>query len=168
MRERQDVILGGGLAGLTAAYTLQRAGETHWQLYERADRLGGLATTVAVDGYLFDHGPHILFTIDKEIEALMRDLLGENFHAQERQAFIYHHAHGGLYTRFPFQAHLHGLPAAIVSARLLSSLVFGTSPGDPAVFVGVPIALLVTVVFAGFVPARRAMRVDPLVALRYE
>ncbi len=61
-----------------------------------------------------------------------------------------------------------GLPAAIVSARLLSSLVFGTSPGDPAVFVGVPIGLLVTVVFAGFVPARRAMRVDPLVALRYE
>src|SRR5436190_3617695 len=118
MHERHDVILGGGLAGLTAAYTLQEAGESHWRVFERGDRVGGLATTVAVDGYLFDHGPHILFTIDREIEALIRDLLGDNFHAQERQAFIYHHAHQ-LYTRFPFQAHLHGLPAHIVKDCLV-------------------------------------------------
>lgn len=118
MRERQDVILGGGLAGMTAAWTLQQAGETHWQLYEKEERVGGLARSVAVDGYLFDHGPHILFTIDKEMEALIRDLLGDNFHAQERQAFIYHHAHR-LYTRFPFQAHLHGLPAPIVKDCLV-------------------------------------------------
>jgi UDP-galactopyranose mutase len=113
MRERQDVILGGGLSGMTAAYTLQQAGETHWQLYEREDRVGGLARSIAVDGYLFDFGPHILFTIDAEMEALIRDLLGDNFHAQERQAFIYHHA-WDLYTRFPFQAHLYGLPVPLV------------------------------------------------------
>ena len=35
MSERQDVILGAGLSGLTAGYTLQRAGEDHWQIYER-------------------------------------------------------------------------------------------------------------------------------------
>ncbi len=113
MRERQDVILGGGLSGMTAAYTLQQAGATGWQLYEREERVGGLARSVAIDGYLFDHGPHILFTIDGEIEALIRDLLGDNFHAQERRAFIYHHAHR-LYTRFPFQAHLFGLPVPMV------------------------------------------------------
>ena len=113
MRERQDLILGGGLSGMTAAHTLQQAGETWWQLYERESRLGGLARSVAVDGYLFDYGPHILFTIDAEIEALIRDLLGDNFHAQERRAFIYHHA-CGRYTRFPFQAHLYGLPVPMV------------------------------------------------------
>jgi protoporphyrinogen oxidase len=118
VEERKDVILGGGLAGMTAALTLQDAGESHWQIYEKEARLGGLARSVAADGYLFDFGPHILFTIDPEMEALIRDLLGENFHAQERQAFIYHHAYD-LYTRFPFQAHLHGLPPAIVSECLI-------------------------------------------------
>jgi protoporphyrinogen oxidase len=118
MRERQDVILGGGLSGLTAAFTLQQAGETHWQLYERESRVGGLARSTAVDGYLFDFGPHILFTIDPEMEALIRDLLGDNFHAQERQAFIYHHS-CGRYTRFPFQAHLHGLPVPVVKDCLV-------------------------------------------------
>jgi putative ABC transport system permease protein len=61
-----------------------------------------------------------------------------------------------------------GLPSAIVSARLLASLVYGTSPGDPLVFVGVPLALFLAVILAGYIPARRAMRVDPMVALRYE
>ena len=61
-----------------------------------------------------------------------------------------------------------GLPSAIVSARLLASLVYGTSPGDPLVFVGVPLALFLAVILAGYIPARQAMRVDPMVALRYE
>lgn len=103
---------------MTAAYTLQQAGESWWQLYEKESRLGGLARSTAVGGYLFDYGPHILFTIDPEMEALIRELLGENFHAQERQAFIYHHR-CGIYTRFPFQAHLHGLPVPMVQDCLV-------------------------------------------------
>lgn len=118
MRNRQDVILGGGLAGLTAAYTFQQAGQDHWRVYERESRVGGLARSIAVDGYLFDHGPHILFTIDAEMEALIRDLLGDNFHAQQREAWIYHQA-CDLYTQFPFQAHLFGLPVPIVEECLV-------------------------------------------------
>ena len=121
MNDRQDVILGAGLAGLTAAHTLQELGETHWQTYEREERVGGHARSVEVDGYTFDFGPHILFAADAEIGALIRDLLDTNFTAQSREAYIYHHAHG-LYTRFPFQAHLHGLPADTV-LDCLSSLV---------------------------------------------
>ncbi|MDH3744917.1 MAG: FAD-dependent oxidoreductase [Acidobacteriota bacterium] len=113
MPARQDVILGGGLAGLSAAYHLQLAGQSDWQVYEREQLPGGLARTVEVDGYRFDYGPHILFTIDKEMEELIRDLLGDNFHAQERRAYIYHEAHD-LYTQFPFQGHLYGLPIPIV------------------------------------------------------
>lgn len=113
MPERQDVILGGGLAGLTATYTFQQQGQDHWRVFEREDRVGGLARSISADGYLFDYGPHILFTIDDEMESLIRDLLGDNFHAQEREAWIYHRAHD-LYTQFPFQAHLYGLPVPIV------------------------------------------------------
>jgi UDP-galactopyranose mutase len=103
---------------MTAAFTLQRAGEDQWQVYERESNVGGLARTMEVDGYRFDYGPHILFTIDQEIKELIQDLLGDNFHAQERRAYIYHKAHD-LYTKFPFQAHLYGLPVQIVQECLV-------------------------------------------------
>jgi protoporphyrinogen oxidase len=118
---QQDVILGAGLAGLTAAYTLQELGETEWQTYEREERVGGHARSTVVDGYVFDFGPHILFAGEPEIGGLIRDLLGDNFTAQSREAYIYHHAYD-TYTRFPFQAHLHGLPTDVV-VDCLSSLV---------------------------------------------
>jgi protoporphyrinogen oxidase len=119
--ERQDVIVGAGLAGLSAAYTLLELGESEWQVYERETRVGGHARSIEIDGYVFDFGPHILFSADPEIGALIRDLLGSNFTAQSREAYIYHHAYG-LYTRFPFQAHLHGLPVSVV-LECLSGLV---------------------------------------------
>jgi UDP-galactopyranose mutase len=118
MRERQDVVLGAGLTGLTAALTFAEHGESDWQIYERGDRVGGHACSNVVDGYTFDYGPHILFTNDPEVGSLIRDLLGDNFTAQTRQAFIYHHAYG-MYTRFPFQAHLHGLPTDVVAECLV-------------------------------------------------
>jgi UDP-galactopyranose mutase len=118
---RHDVILGAGLAGLTAAYTLQELGESSWRVYEREDRVGGHARSTLVDGYVFDFGPHILFAADPHIGELIRELLGENFTAQSREAFIYHHEHS-LYTRFPFQAHLHGLPPDLI-LECLSGLV---------------------------------------------
>jgi len=116
--ERNDVILGAGLAGLTAALTLQESGETDWVLLEKEERPGGHARSVEVDGFVFDYGPHILFTGDARIEALIRDLLADNLRSQERQAFIYHAAHE-IYTRFPFQAHLFGLPLNVVKDCLV-------------------------------------------------
>jgi protoporphyrinogen oxidase len=117
MPERHDVVLGAGLAGLTAAYTLQQAGEDHWLVLEKESRPGGHARSVEIEGYVFDYGPHILFTNDPDMEALIRDLLGDNLRAQEREAFIYHAAYD-LYTRFPFQAHLYGLPPELVKECL--------------------------------------------------
>lgn len=61
-----------------------------------------------------------------------------------------------------------GIPVSLVSSRLLKSMLFGLSSTDPA-SLGIVVLVLVTVaVCAGFIPARRATKVDPMVALRYE
>jgi putative ABC transport system permease protein len=61
-----------------------------------------------------------------------------------------------------------GLPVAYALARLLASLIFGVTATDPATFIGIPLALLATAALAIYIPARRAMKIDPIVALRYE
>src|SRR5262249_32822164 len=65
-----------------------------------------------------------------------------------------------------------GLAAGIVGAlaltRLMASLLFGVAPTDPVTFATVALLMMAAVLLACFVPARRAMKVDPMVALRHE
>ena len=61
-----------------------------------------------------------------------------------------------------------GVPAALLGARLISTQLFGLSSTDPLTLVGAAIVLAVVAMLAGYLPARRASRVNPLNALRYE
>jgi macrolide transport system ATP-binding/permease protein len=61
-----------------------------------------------------------------------------------------------------------GAPLAIGLTRLIGGFLYGVKPNDPTVLGGALLALLAVSVLAGYLPARRAARVDAVVALRYE
>jgi ABC-type antimicrobial peptide transport system permease subunit len=61
-----------------------------------------------------------------------------------------------------------GIGAALATAQVLKSLLFNVGPRDPATFAGVALLLALVALAATLVPARAAMKVEPVVALRYE
>jgi ABC-type antimicrobial peptide transport system permease subunit len=61
-----------------------------------------------------------------------------------------------------------GLIASLALTRLIKTLLFGVSPTDPMTFIAVSLLLAAVTLAACYIPARRAARVDPMVALKYE
>jgi ABC-type antimicrobial peptide transport system permease subunit len=71
-------------------------------------------------------------------------------------------------AKLAFAGLLLGVAGAFALTRSMTALLFGVEPADPVIFSGVALFLMVVALAACYSPARRAMSVDPLVALRYE
>lgn len=61
-----------------------------------------------------------------------------------------------------------GTVAAFMVTPVMGDVLLGINPRDPAVFIGIVVALVTATLAASWIPARRATRIDPMVALRYE
>jgi putative ABC transport system permease protein len=61
-----------------------------------------------------------------------------------------------------------GLAGAVAATRVLSSLLYGVKPADPATFAGVLLFFAAIAFAASYLPSRRAARMDPMAALRHE
>ena len=61
-----------------------------------------------------------------------------------------------------------GLLTAFGSTRLASTLLYGVNPSDPMIFIGVTLLLAAAAFAACYFPARRALKIDPVIALRFE
>jgi putative ABC transport system permease protein len=85
--------------------------------------------------------------------------------AHRRQVFGMVLIHG---TRLAMAGIALGMIGAWAATRTMSSFLYGVRPGDPLTFVAVSILLATIALLACYLPARRAMRVDPVVALRHE
>ncbi len=94
-------IIGGGPAGLTAAYWLQKNSDLHdVVVVEGSDKVGGIARTETYKGYRFDIGGHRFFTKVTKVDALWREILGEDFLHRPRQSRIYYR---GKYYAYPLK-----------------------------------------------------------------
>ena len=115
MTKKKILILGAGLAGLSAAWHLQRKG-IDCCIFEKESEVGGLCRSKKINGFTFDYDGHLLHFRRCYTFNLVKSILGDNLSEHQRSAWIYTR---GQYSRYPFQANLYGLSASIIKECLL-------------------------------------------------
>src|SRR5207244_5405851 len=115
--QQQVAILGGGVAGLSAAWKLAEAG-VQVNLYESAPVLGGMAGSMRRNGFIWDFGPHRFHSANPAIIQTVQELLGDDLRRRQRKTRVYFMDH--LYD-YPLNAGnlLSHLPKAMAALCLL-------------------------------------------------
>lgn len=111
---RRILILGAGIAGLSAAWHLEKE-DVPCLILEKEDEIGGLCRSKNVNGFVFDYSGHLLHFKTPYVFDLARKLLKGRLVKHERSAWV---SVCGRYTRYPFQANLYGLPAKVIQECL--------------------------------------------------
>lgn len=109
---KKVVIIGAGLAGLSTAYYLENNYKvSNYKIFEKDFRVGGLCKSESVNGFTFDYTGHLLHLHNDYTKKLIITLLGKNIKKIKRNSWIYSK---GVYTPYPFQANLYGLPHSVI------------------------------------------------------
>lgn len=109
-------ILGGGLAGTSAAHFLQQGGWSDVRVYEQHAYTGGHAGSFEVDGFVFDEGPHVSFTKNEFVRSLLAESVQGEFIEHTARLSNYYR---GQWLKHPAQCNLHGLPTDLVERCIL-------------------------------------------------
>jgi protoporphyrinogen oxidase len=125
------VILGGGPTGLGAAYRLRERGEDGFEIFERASKVGGLATSFRdTKGYTWDVSGHIIFSGYPYFNEFLEKMLGkEGMRRIDRESWI---KFEDRYIRYPFQNHLSSLPEQAMLECLIGLVESQTIDRDRA------------------------------------
>ena len=115
MAKKKIIVLGAGLAGLSAAWHLQKKG-IDCQVFEKESAAGGLCRSKNIDGFTFDYDGHLLHFRQEYTFNFVKSLLRNNLAEHHRSAWIYS---DGAYTRYPFQANLYGLSPMVIKECVL-------------------------------------------------
>jgi protoporphyrinogen oxidase/glycosyltransferase involved in cell wall biosynthesis len=113
--EYAAIVIGAGPTGLSAAYHLGEGS----LLLEQGATVGGWCRSIEDNGFTFDYAGHIMFSNDAYVHELYQKLLGDNVHWQDREAWIYSK---NVYTRYPFQGALYGLPPDVLKECIVGAI----------------------------------------------
>jgi protoporphyrinogen oxidase len=120
-------ILGTGMAGFGAWRRLQQ--ERHdVVLYDKNPYAGGHTYTWSDSGFLFDEGPHVSFTADEEMRAILADAVDDEY---EELAYELDNYWQGFRLPHPAQCHLHGLPPELITKIVVDFVDQGAGPAAP-------------------------------------
>ncbi len=127
------MIIGAGLTGLSAAYTLEANNYFDYEIFEQDSRPGGLLKTESIDGFNFDYTGHLLHISNPKFKTFLDTVLDleQNSIISKRQSAIFY---DNSFVLYPFQMNLYGLPTDIIYDCINGFIERKTSIRNPANF----------------------------------